>query len=283
MRLRTIAASTLVLLSTTMTVRADADNTRVCVNLKTGELHWLNGASCPAGTTMVAWGAHLPRLTGPAGPQGPAGPKGATGATGPQGPAGPKGATGATGATGPAGPAGPQGAVGPQGVAGPQGLQGIPGPAGPMATAAGDGAFAIVDQSGQNVGVSSDPFSGMVYRRVGNDTIAFYASTAGPWKGAIDFYHTTDNCSDARYVTTGGSGFAYFAAVRGATAFYTKTVDPANTLQVWAVAFEHFEADEDATQLGTCMPMAATPASLGVVTTATDPALGSLSLPLRLK
>ena len=152
-----------------------------------------------------------------------------------------------------------------------------------MATASGDGAFAIVDQNGQNVGVSTDPFSGIVYRRVGNDMIAFYASTAGPWKGAIDFYHTTDNCSDARYVTTGGSGFAYFAAVRGATAFYTKTVDPANTLQVSAVAFEHFEADEDATQPGTCLPMGVITASLGVVTTATDPALGSLSLPLRLK
>ena len=123
----------------------------------------------------------------------------------------------------------------------------------------------------------------MVYRRVGNDTIAFYASTTGPWKGPIDFYHATSDCSDSRYVTTGGSGFAYFAAVRGATAFYTKTIDPTNSLQVSALAFEHFEADDDATVPGACTPMAATTASLGVVTTATDQVLGSLALPLRLK
>ena len=50
-----------------------------------------------------------------------------------------------------------------------------------------------------------------------------------------------------------------------------------------SVAFEHFDADDDATLPGACTPMAVVTASLGVVTTATDPALGSLALPLRLK
>jgi hypothetical protein len=269
MRLRMIAASALVLVSTTISARAEGNKTHVCVNLKTGELRLLTGASCPAGTNTVTLSGHWPLLTGPAGPTGP---------TGPQGPAGPKGATGATGATG---------AAGPQGPSGPQGLQGVPGPAGPAGatvSSLSESLFAVVDQNGQDVGVATDVFGGFIYRRVGNDAIMFFATPAGPATGPIDFYHSTVDCTDNRYLPiVGGAGFAYYATVRGGTAFYTKTMDPNGTLQVPILAVEHFNAADDATQAGVCSAMAVAGASLGVVTTATDPVLASLALPLRLK
>jgi hypothetical protein len=112
----------------------------------------------------------------------------------------------------------------------------------------------------------------------------FFASTADPTAAPIDVDHSIADCSDSRYVTIqGGSGFAYFASVRGGTFFYTRTTDPAGAPQVPILAFEHFEVTDDPTRPGVGRPLAMGTAPLGVVTTATDPALASLSLPLRLK
>ena len=143
--------------------------------------------------------------------------------------------------------------------------------------------MSIVDQNGLNVGVASELFSGLLLRRLGNDAIVFFASLNGPTAGPIDFYHATADCSDGRYLPiSGGAGFAYFASVRGGTAFYTKTVDPAAAAPVLIVASEHFGPNEDATQPGTCQE-AGDPGPVGVLTTASDPALLNLALPLRLK
>jgi hypothetical protein len=249
MQLRTIAASAaLALIGTTTTARAD-DKIHVCANLKTGEFRMLTGQACPTNFVAVGWTLNLP-----AGPTGPAGPAGATG------PAGPAGATGATGKAGPSGAAGPVG------------------------SATGDSVLSVVDQNGQVVGVAADPFGGRVFRRVGNDPIIFAATPAGPVAGPIDFYHSTPDCSDNRYVQTFWSaGFAYFASVRGGTVFYTTTTDPTGSVQVPILAYEHFEADADPTQPGMCTPLDGGTASLGVLTIATDATLASLSLPLRLK
>jgi collagen triple helix repeat protein len=257
MRLRTIAASALVLVSTTATVRAD-DKIHVCVNPRTGEFRMLTSQSCPAGFTLVGWTLSLP--TGPAGPMGPQGPAGV---------AGPRGLPGQTG---------PQGAAGSQGVAGPQGLQGLAGPAGPAGTLNAEYLLSVVDQTGAEVGLASELFSGLLVRRVGSDAIVFFASTAGAVRGPMDFYHSMADCSDSRYMSiTGGAGFAYYAAVRGATVYYTKTVVP---VDVPILAIEHFEPNDDA---GVCTPYDGGMASLGVVTTASDPGLANLVLPLRLK
>ena len=57
-----------------------------------------------------------------------------------------------------------------------------------------------------------DPYGGLVMRRVGADTVVFFVSPAGPDSGPIEFYHTTSDCSGARYVHTGYQrGLAYFA------------------------------------------------------------------------
>jgi hypothetical protein len=187
------------------------------------------------------------------------------GATGSQGPAGPQGATGAAGTTGAAG------------APGPQGVQGFTGPAGP----AGDNLFSVVDQNGQEFGVTTEPYSGLVTRRLAVDTIMFFATVTGPTPAAIDFYHLSTNCTDDRYFPImGGAGFVYFASMRGATAFYTKSVDPGVQLAFHAV--EHYEPGEDATQVTNCTPSEGAMA-LGPLTTATDLTLASLALPLRLK
>jgi hypothetical protein len=134
------------------------------------------------------------------------------------------------------------------------------------------------------VGVALEPFSGLVLRRVGADAIVFFASLGGPVAGPIDFYHSTSDCSDSRYIPiSGGAGFSYFATIRGGTAFYTKTMDPTGTVQVPVLAYEHFEANDDATQPGVCTPYDAGNASLGVLTMASDPAIANLALPLLLK
>jgi hypothetical protein len=167
-------------------------------------------------------------------------------------------------------------------LTGAQGLQGPAGPAGPAGTSIGE-SLSIVDQNGQDVGLASEPFSGLLLRRVGNDAIVFFAAVSGIATAPIDFYHTKADCSDGRYITiTGGSGFAYYASVRGGTAFYTKSVDMSGMPADPIVAVEHFEPNEDATLTGVCMA-ASDPGAVGPLTTANDPALAHLALPLRLK
>ena len=61
------------------------------------------------------------------------------------------------------------------------------------------------------------------------------------------------------------------------------TTDPSGAAQIPIRAYEHFEANEDATHAGTCTPYDFGMASLGAVTMASDPALANLALPLRLK
>jgi hypothetical protein len=129
--------------------------------------------------------------------------------------------------------------------------------------------------------VTTEPYSGLVTRRVVADTIMFFATVTGPTPAAIDFYHLSTNCTDDRYVPImGGAGFVYFASMRGATAFYTKSIDP--TVQMDFHSVEHYEPGEDATQVANCTASEGTKA-LGPLTTATDSALASLALPLRLK
>jgi hypothetical protein len=136
------------------------------------------------------------------------------------------------------------------------------------------------------VGVASDPYGGLVMRRVGPDTVVFYASPNGPDANPIEFYHTTNDCSGDRYLHTGYQrGLAYFAQVHLGTIFYTKVADPMAQLQVQVGSVERFEANEDA-MLGPGTCKEAEPGrveSAGVATASTDPVLVGLTLPLRIK
>jgi collagen triple helix repeat protein len=227
---------------------------------------------------------------GPAGPQGapgPQGPLGLRGGVGPQGPAGPQGPLGLQGLLGlqgPVGPQGPAGVQGPDGAKGPVGAQGPQGLPGPDGKYVGSNASLVVDQDGQEVGVATEPFSGLVLRHVGADAVVFFATAAGPVTASIDFFHTAVDCTDARYLgISGGAGLASFASVHGTSIFYTKTMDPNQTEQVPIRAYEHFEQNEDATLAGVCTPYDGGTASLGVVTMVNDPVLANLRLPLRIR
>ena len=182
----------------------------------------------------------------------------------------------------------PQGLQGPTGAQGPSGSQGLSGRGDPPDPLGRSTVRSRVDRRSertergcrirvvQRAGASSP---------VGNDAIVFFASVNGPTAGPIDFYHATTDCSDGRYIPISAARASrYFAAVRGGTAFYTKTVDPTTAAPVPIVASEHFDANEDATQPtpGNCNA-AADPGPVGALTTTSDPALLNLALPLRLK
>src|SRR5262245_20229682 len=244
---------------------ADTNQVRLCVDRDGDVRVVLAGRSCRSHEYPVTL-----NLRGPQGPKGDKGDNGLRGATGLQGPAGPTG------------PTGPQGVAGPTGPTGPQGPKGEPG-----ASGSGDSRLAVVvDALNTEVGVASDPFGGLVMRRLGEDTVVFFASPSGPDSGPIEFYHTTSDCSGDRYVHTGFQrGLAYFSQVHLGTVFYTKVADPTASLQVPVGSVERFEADQDAMLPGgTCNQ--ADPGrveSAGVVTTFTDPMLAGLTLPLRIK
>jgi hypothetical protein len=242
---------------------ARAETIRTCVDVRNGDIRLLfPGRHCGQHERVVEW-----NLQGQRGPEGPKGPQG---------------------------PQGPQGVTGPQGVQGPQGLQGVkgdkgdPGPSGPsQGSYVGETALLLVDQNNQEVGVATDPFSGIVARKVGEDYVVFFASPNGPDETALDFYHATPDCSGPRYLPiSGGRGFAYYAQVHHGAVFFTKTPATDATgapASVNVQSFEHFEAGQDATAPGVCSPWDAAGMSVGVVTAVSDPVLATLALPLRIK
>lgn len=182
------------------------------------------------------------------------------------------------------GPQGPKGDTGPQGPEGPQGPQGPAGPPGSSVNPQSPLPL-VVDAQGSEIGMATDPFSGVVLRRAGEDLVIFFASPNGPAKGPIEFYHTDANCQSERYMSTSyARGFTPFALVHKGVVFYTKALDPDGTVQVPVLSYERFEADQDATQPGTCLPWAGLPTlSLGVVTAVSDPVLATPALPYRIK
>lgn len=263
---RKITMAACVVLTFCAASSARAETIRTCVDVRNGDIRLLlPGRSCGQHERLVEW-----NLRGPRGPEGPKGPQG------PAGPQGPKGLTGSQG---------PQGL---QGLKGDPGAKGDPGPSGSsQGSYVGETALLLVDQNNQEVGVATDPFSGIVARKVGQDYVVFFASPSGPDETALDFYHTSLDCSGPRYLSiSGGRGFAYYAQVHHGAVFFTKT--PATDAlgaptAVDVHSFEHFEAGQDAMAPGVCSPWDAAGMSVGVVTAVSDPVLATLSLPLRIK
>jgi len=149
-----------------------------------------------------------------------------------------------------------------------------------------------VDATDTEIGVATDPFSGIVTRRLGDDLVVFFASTGGLDTGAIEFLHTSSDCSGDRYVTTSFQrGLAYFAQVHLGTLFYTKTADPGMQIQLPVGSVEKFEVNEDATlpwmpgsPVGKCTEASqGRVESAGPLTMVTDQVISGLTPPLRIK
>jgi hypothetical protein len=99
----------------------------------------------------------------------------------------------------------------------------------------------------------------------------------------IDFYHTKGDCSDSRYIMiSGGSGFACYAAVRGDTAFYTKSVDMSarRRIRSWPSSTSRRMRTR---RCAVFCAAASDPGPVGPLTMTQDPALGHFVSPLRLK
>jgi hypothetical protein len=323
MKLRILAVSALVLLSTTTTVRAE-DKIRLCVNPKSGEFRMLTGAACPVNFVVMGWTLGLPTApAGPAGATGPLGPAGAAGPQGPAGPAGPQGPVGPAGAQGPVGPAGAQGPVGPAGAQGPvgpagpqgatgatgapgatgatgaqgpQGVQGVPGetgpagPAGPMGPAGpasssviNMNSLTVVDHLGQEVGIAIDPFGGFVLRHVGGDTLAFYTSPGGISAGPIDFYHQSSDCSDARYLPILGGAGFAFFAWPSGTTFFYTKTLDPTGTVQVPIGAIEHFEANEDATLAGHCSPASGAGSLGLATSVSDPLVATLQAPLRLK
>lgn len=280
MRFRAFAITACLLLSTAP-VMAQPIVIRACVNMSNGDIRLLTGVECPPNRILVTWDVQgpqgprgLPGEIGPTGPQGPVGPQGPAGVSGAIGPAGPTGLTGAVGPAGPDGAAGATGADGPQGPAGPQGASGVDGRNGPL----------VVDANDQEVGILTDPMNAIVVRKVGDDAVWFTAPGSGVSSAPINFFHSAADCTDPRYLQImGGQGLAYFGSLHGGAIFYTKTLDPFYTVAVTIRAYEHFDAGQDATLPGRCIPYNGGTHSLGVVTTAIDPAVATFVGPLHVR
>jgi hypothetical protein len=253
---------------------ARAETIRTCVDVRDGEIRLLfAGGHCRQHERLVEWNLQGPR--GPEGPKGQQGPQGLQGLQGLQGPLGPQGAQGA------------QGNQGPQGLQGVKGDTGAKGDPGSLGSYVGETALLLVDQNNQEVGVPTDPYSGIVLRKVGQDHVVFFASPGGPDEGTIDFFHTTADCSGDRYLgISGGRGFAYYALIHRGAVFFTKTpaTDPLGVPAAVDVhSFERVEAGQDAMAPGSCNPYVQDGANVGVVTAVSDSVLASLALPLRIK
>ena len=257
MRPHAIAFATCFVLTAAAAAHAQSDQVRLCIQ-RDGEIRVLFDRACRANETLVVWNL-----------RGPQGPKGETGPQGPQG---------LQGVQGPVGPQGPQGLEGPHG---PEGPQGVPGPQGSVAQYP---LPVVVDANGTAIGIATDPYSGTVMRRAGEDTVFFSISASGLAGGAI-FYHTQPDCSDSRLVETRyAGGFAYPAQVHNGLIFYTRTLDPNAVVQVPAAAYEVVEGTANAMQPGTCVAFPSPVyTSLGPVTVFDDPQLATVKAPVQIK
>jgi len=253
MRTTVLTVLTGICLTATLAYADSEPRLNVCVD-RDGDIRLLlPGRSCRPNELMVSI-----NLRGPQGPKGDPGPQGPTGEQG---------------TVGPQGPTGPQG---PAGDPGPQGPQGIQGPVGPA------GAATIVDALGVELGVATEPYSGMVMHKVGDDTVVVFASPQGFARGPIDFYHLSDDCSGARHVISYQRGFAYYAQVNNGTLYYTTTLDPDSTLLVTYGSVERVDVGQDASLPGVCTPMMGQ-LSLGVAKAVYDPLVAAAVTPFRFK
>jgi hypothetical protein len=132
--------------------------------------------------------------------------------------------------------------------------------------------------------VAIDPINAFVARKENQDTVYFYAPPSGIPETPIEFYHHDPACGDARLLPASpGQGLVVQAYVHSGAVFYTTTVDSNPAANVAVLAKEHFDAGQDATAAGACQPFDVGAFPVGPATTALEPSLATLALPLRVK
>ncbi|HEY6509688.1 MAG TPA: hypothetical protein VIY56_16815 [Vicinamibacterales bacterium] len=142
----------------------------------------------------------------------------------------------------------------------------------------------LVDASDVEVGQVENLREGLVVRAVGNDRVLLQASPQGFIGTDIVFYHLRADCLGDRYLPNfNGPGFAFVGQVFGNAVVYSRVVDPRLEIALEALAQERVPMGSDIHALGQCDPMTFAPQSMGEAVIATDPAIGTLQAPFRLR
>ncbi|OFV99761.1 MAG: hypothetical protein A3H28_07585 [Acidobacteria bacterium RIFCSPLOWO2_02_FULL_61_28] len=119
----------------------------------------------------------------------------------------------------------------------------------------------IVDSRGQVVG----PFFGFsgVIRQMAGFTFGLGISPTGFGSGNVNFYHTTSDCSETRFLADGGNSFTKGGAVIDGILFYA--IEPLQ--QITANSFEQILPGDNPNQPGRCFRLNPTPTLVGLVAT----------------
>jgi hypothetical protein len=126
--------------------------------------------------------------------------------------------------------------------------------------------------------------SGLVTRRLGDDTVLFYVTPRGFYQGDITFFHTTADCSGQRFLSNNGGSLAYYGQMSGSTVFYTTFSDASTTPRTEALnSYEVVRPGADPMAMGECTATAMGDQAVGAATAVTDPALGAMVAPFRLR
>ena len=132
------------------------------------------------------------------------------------------------------------------------------------------------------LGTLIDGFNGLVFRQVGPDRLFIQTSANGVAQSAVSFYHTTTDCSGARYLTNqNGAGYFLWGFVSGMQVAYTRFVDPSSTSTTAVRSVERFTVGQDLTAPGTCAAASGN-RSIGPVIIVSDPGL-AVATPLKLE
>ncbi len=142
----------------------------------------------------------------------------------------------------------------------------------------------LVDASDVEVGQVESLREGLIVRAVGNDRVLLQTSPQGFVGTDIVFYHLRADCLGDRHLPNfNGPGFAFVGQVFGSSVVYSRIVDPRGNVQLEALAQEIVPAGSDINALGQCQEMTFAPQSMGEAVVATDPAIGALQVPFRLR
>jgi hypothetical protein len=140
----------------------------------------------------------------------------------------------------------------------------------------------VVDSSGTEVG-TVELSTGLVTRRFGDDVVLLFVTPQGFYQGDITFFHTSSDCSGQRYLQNNGGALAYLGQLSGSTVFYTPLSDPSPTQGEAIESYEVVRPGADPMAMGECVTSQLGTQTVGAVKAVTDPTLGNIVPPFRLR
>jgi hypothetical protein len=141
----------------------------------------------------------------------------------------------------------------------------------------------VVDGSGAEVGII-ELSSGLLTRKLGDDTVLLYVTPRGFYQGDITLFHTTTDCSGQRFLANNGGSLASYGQASGSTVFYTTFSDASSTPPTQTLnSYEVVKSGADPMAMGECTATAMGDQAVGAAIAVTDAAVGALVAPFRLR